>query len=249
MNTYPEVVAKIIDDYVERLKSRLRLVPVPEQQEFLREIQSHIYEAYQAEDSAENDVTRILRVLRNLGEPAEVVTDRLPEAMVRSGAKRHLPLQILGGIFIALFGIPLGFGGVAVLMGVLATLVAIVVAYYAFAAVTLLGSVMFLSLGMTRLYQPELWDRFLASGIIQMDAHVADVLDVLSASDQGYLMILFAILLAATGLGLFWSGRYVMRGLRFLAGLVFDWFRQLAQRLGRREKLKSMNFVRRFQRA
>src|ERR1035441_5302646 len=44
MNNYPEVVAKIAHDYLERVKSQLQLVPVRERIEFLREIESHIYE-------------------------------------------------------------------------------------------------------------------------------------------------------------------------------------------------------------
>lgn len=47
MNNYPEIVAKIANDYLERVKSQLRLVPAREQDDFLREIQSHLYEAYQ----------------------------------------------------------------------------------------------------------------------------------------------------------------------------------------------------------
>ena len=81
----------------------------------MREIQSHVYEAYQ-QMPGEDDVARIFAVLRNLGEPGEVVADRLPGAMVRSGTRRNLPLYVAGGILIALFGIPLGFGGFGVLM-------------------------------------------------------------------------------------------------------------------------------------
>ena len=107
MNPYPEVVEKIANDYLERVKSQLRLVPAREKDEFLLEIQSHLYEAYQ-QMPGEDDVARILAVLRNLGEPADVVSDRLPGTMVRSGTKRNLPLYIVTGILIALFGIPLG---------------------------------------------------------------------------------------------------------------------------------------------
>src|ERR1017187_5083193 len=99
MNNYPEVVARIADDYLERVKSRLRQVPDRERIEFLREIESHLYEAYQ-QTPGEDDVARILVVLRNLGEPAEVVSDRLPGTMVRSGTKRNVPLFVVGGILI-----------------------------------------------------------------------------------------------------------------------------------------------------
>jgi uncharacterized membrane protein len=112
MNIYPEVVSKLADDYLQRVKLQLRQLPAPEQNEFLREIESHLYDAYQ-QMPGEDDVTRMLAVLRNFGEPIEVVQDRLPGAMLRSGTKRYLPLYIVGGILIALFGIPLGFGGMA----------------------------------------------------------------------------------------------------------------------------------------
>ena len=112
MENYPQVVEKIANDYLARVKSKLFLVPSSEQDEFLRELQSHLYEAYQ-QTSGDDDVARILTVLRNLGEPTDVVADRLPGAMVRSGSKRNLPLYILGGVFIAIFGIPIGFGGVS----------------------------------------------------------------------------------------------------------------------------------------
>src|SRR5712692_2732534 len=124
MNNYPVVVEKVADDYLERVKAQLRLVPAHEHEDFLREIRSHVYEAYQ-QTSGEDDVARILLVLRNLGEPAEVVSDRLPGAMIRSGTKRNLPLYVVGGILIALFGIPLGFGGVGVVVGLLFALSAI----------------------------------------------------------------------------------------------------------------------------
>ena len=130
MNNYPEVVAKIANNYLERVKSQLRLVPIREQNEFLREIESHLYEAYQ-QTPGDDDVARILAVLRNLGEPAEVVSDRLPGTMVRSGTKRNLPLYVVGGILIALFGIPLGFGGLGVLVGILGGLAGMLVAFYA----------------------------------------------------------------------------------------------------------------------
>jgi hypothetical protein len=43
-------------------------------------------------------------------------------------------------------------------------------------------------------------------------------------------MILFAAILLAVGFGMLWLGRYLFRGLRFMAGLLFDWVRRLARR-------------------
>src|SRR5580658_8678902 len=154
MNDYPDAVAKIANDYLERVKSQLRQVPAREQDEFLLEIQSHLYEAY-SQTAGSDDVARILTVLRNLGEPADVVADRLPKAMVRSGTRWNLPLYVLAGITIALFGLPLGFGGVGVLLGLLAALAGILVAYYAFAGSFLLVGACFASLGLMRVVLPD----------------------------------------------------------------------------------------------
>jgi uncharacterized membrane protein len=228
MNNYPEAVAKIVNDYLERVKSQLRLVPAREQDEFLREIQSHLYEAYQ-QTPGEDDIARILAVLRNLGEPSEVVSDRLPGAMVRSGRRRNLPLYVMSGILIALFGIPLGFGGVAVLVGLLLALAGIVVAYYAAAGSVLLVGAISTLLGLTRIFLPQLWDKLTMLGFIQIDGPPAEFLDHLSSLDQGLVMVLFASVFVASGLGMLRLGRYLLRGLRFLFSLVFDWMRRFAQ--------------------
>ena len=228
MNNYPNVVAKIANDYLDRVKSQLRPAPARERDEFLKELQSHLYEAYQ-QMPGEDDVGRILAVLRNLGEPAEVVSDRLPGAMMRSGTKRSLPLYIAGGILIAMFGIPLGFGGVGVLVGLLFALAGIMLAYYATAGSILLVGVMSMLLGLTRMFLPHLWDNMVTLGYIQINGPPAELLDHLSASEQGLIMILFASVFVASGLGMLRLGRYLLRGLHFLFSLALDWMRPLAQ--------------------
>lgn len=232
MNDYPEAVATIANDYLERVKAQLHLVPARERDEFLREIQSHIHEAYQQTAGAD-DVARILGVLRNLGEPAEVVADRLPGAMVRSGAKRNLPLYVLAGITIALFGIPLGFGGVGVVAGLLMALVGVIFAYYVVAGSFLLVGAMFMSLGLIRVILPELWDKLVMLGFIRFDGP-AELVNHLSPTGQAFLMIVVASAFLASGLGLLRLGNYLLRGLRFLSSLIFDRTRALAQRVRRK---------------
>lgn len=228
MNDYPEVVEKIIDDYLQRLKLQLRRVPAREKEEFLREIQSHLYEAYQQEPG-EDDIARAFAVLRKLGEPAEVVSDRLPGAMVGSGTKRNLPVYVIGGILIALFGAPLGFSAVAVLAGVLAALTGFVAAYYAAAGMMFLVSLVAMLLGLTRIYEPATWDRLIAAGFIQLNGPPARFFEVLSPGTQGFVFIVFAAAFAAAGLGMLWLGRYLFLGLRFLYGWTFDGVRKTAQ--------------------
>jgi uncharacterized membrane protein len=232
MNDYPEVVAKIANDYRERVRLQLRLVPAGERDEFLREIQSHIHEAYN-QTPGEDDVARMLAVLRNFGEPADVVSDRLPKAMVRSGTRWNLPLYVLAGITIALFGIPLGFGGVGVLLGLLAALAGILVAYYAFAGSFLLVGACFASLGLVRVILPELWDKLVMLGFIRFDGP-AEFFNHLSPTGQAFIMLVFASVFLASGLGLLRLGKYLLRGLRFLVSLIFDGARRLGKTVRRK---------------
>jgi len=233
MTDYPDAVAKIANDYLERVKFQLRLVPAREQDEFLREIQSHIYEAY-SQTAGPDDVARILAVLRNLGEPAEVVADRLPGAMVRSGTRLNLPLYVLAGITIGLFGIPLGFGGVGVLMGLLAAMAGILAAFYAVAGSFLLVGAVFMSLGLIRFLAPEFWDKLVMLGFIQINGPFSELFNRLSPEGQGFLIIVVASAFVASGLGLLRLGKYLLRGLRFLVSLIFDRTRALAQTVRRK---------------
>src|SRR5579863_2692694 len=198
MDKYPEVVAMIANDFLERVKVHLRPLPAHEQDEFLKELQSHLYEAYQ-QTPGDEDVARMLAVLRNLGDPAEVVADRLPDAMVRSGARRNLPLYVVSGILIALFGIPLGFGGMGALAGLLAALAAMVIAYYAVAGSVFVAGSAFMLAGLVRLVLPHVWDNLVLNGYIQMNAGPGYFLDQLPSSLAGLLMILIASALAACG--------------------------------------------------
>jgi len=232
MNDYPEVVAKIANDYLERVKLQLRMVPATERDEFLKELQSHLYEAYR-QTPGDDDVGRILAVLRNLGEPAEVVSDRLPGAMVRSGTRRSLPLYIVGGMLIAMFGIPLGFGGVGVLMGLLCGLAGIVMAYYATAGSFLLIGAISMLLGVSRILLPHLWDKLVTLGLIQINGPLGDYFDRVSPAEQGLFWILVAGVFLASGLGMLRLGRYMLRGLLFLFRLVLDWMRGLAHTVRR----------------
>jgi uncharacterized membrane protein len=235
MNDYPEVAAKIADDYLERVRLQLRLVPARERDEFLREIQSHIHEAYYRtpQTTGDDPVARMLAVLRNFGEPAEVVSDRLPSAMVRSGTRRNLPLYILAGITIALFGIPLGFGGVGVLVGLLIALVGVIFAYYMVTASFLLVGAVFMSLGLVRVILPDVWDKLVMLGFIQFNGPV-EIVNHLSPTGQAFLMIVVASVFVASGVGLLRLGKYLLRGLRFLMSLIFDWARRFAQTVRRK---------------
>jgi uncharacterized membrane protein len=231
MDNYPAAVAMIANDFLERVKVHLRPLPAHEQEEFLKELQSHLYEAYQ-QTQGDEDVARMLAVLRNLGEPADVVADRLPNAMVRSGATRNLPLYVAGGILIALFGIPLGFGGMGALVGILAALAAMVMAYYAVAGSVFVAGAAVMLAGVVRLVLPHLWDKLVFNGYIQMNS--GDLLDQLPSSLAGILMILIASALVACGWGMLRVGKPMLRGLRFLIVLVFDRTRRLAQHIRRK---------------
>jgi uncharacterized membrane protein len=214
MTPYTDAVQQIVDDYLERLRLDLGALPTVEREEFVQEIRSHIYEAFQQEPVA-SDVARILAVLRKLGEPSEVIAGRLPEAVVRSGRARHVPLYGVAGIVLALFGVPLGMGGVAFLAGILGILAATLAMYYVFTGIVLVTAVMLMAFGMMRLFLPDIWAKLHAAGVIQM----GHWFDQLRQTDQVIVLVVFAALLAISGIWLLRGGRHMVRGLRLLVRL------------------------------
>jgi uncharacterized membrane protein len=229
MIRYSEVVDKIVEDYLHRLRLQLHRVPASDVDEMVEEIRSHIHESYGAESHGD-EVDRILAVLKRLGEPADVVAERLPDAIVTAGKTRKLPLYILAGILIGFFGLPLGFGGVAVLVGVLAAITAAMIAFFASAAALVLIGLFGVGLGLLRLFRPEFWDQLVERGFIHVGEPVAQFLDLLSPAGQGLALVLFFLVVAACGLGLLWLGKYMLQGLKFLFNLVLEKGKTLAKK-------------------
>jgi hypothetical protein len=230
MNPYPSSVSAIVSDYLLRLKFHLQPVPDAEQAEFLREIESHIFEAYH-EDSTLEEVPRILHVLNKLGEPSEVVAARLPDSMVRSGAKHHWPLRILLGLVLALFGLPLGLGGVAVLVGVYFALVGLLASSFIAATAIAVSGALVVILGFVRVNLPGLWDRLLINGVLRIDDPVLAFLEYFDPAAQGFLLLVLgtAIILFATAI--FWLLSRGFRGFKSLTLFAFDALRRVAQKL------------------
>jgi len=226
MNQYTEAVQQIVDDYLDRLRLDLAALPPLEREEFVTEIGSHIYEAYQLEPIA-SDVARILAVLRKLGEPSDVVAGRLPESVVRSGRARHAPLYVLGGIMLALFGVPLGVGGAACMAGVLAALASVVATYYVVTGLVLFTAGLLMAFAMLRLFIPGIWDKLHAAGAIQMGTWF----DQLRQTDQVIVLVVLAALLAISGIWLLRGGRRMVHGLRFLVRIGTDWLLVAAAKL------------------
>ena len=150
------------------------------------------------------------------------------------GSKRNLPLYILAGILIAMFGVPLGFGGVCVLVGLLLALTWIVLVFFAITGTTLLAGSLMMLLGLSRYFLPQLFDRMLELGVIQIHEPL-EFLMQFSPAEQGMFFVVFASVILAAGLGMLWVGKRMLRGLRFLFSLAFDWARRTAGTL--RKKL------------
>ncbi|NTV80125.1 MAG: DUF1700 domain-containing protein, partial [Candidatus Aminicenantes bacterium] len=128
-NGFSGPVAQIVDNYLDRLKKGLKGIPAKDQEDLVKEIHSHIYESFR-NDPTPDEVSRILKVLDKLGEPAAVISARMPEAMVTLGKKKKLPFLILAGLLIAFFGVPLGLGGLSAAVGLLIGVLALVVSFY-----------------------------------------------------------------------------------------------------------------------
>ncbi len=214
-NGFSGPAAQIVDNYLERLRKGLKGIPAKDQDELVKEINSHIYEAFR-QDPTPDEVTRVLKVLDKLGEPADVISTHMPEAMVAVGKKRKLPFLVLSGLLIAFFGVPLGLGGLAAAVGLIIGVLALVVAFYIVAFSTILTGWLGAALMVVRLFSPSFLDPY-----VNIYPLVAD--PALNTA----IYIIGALLIAAVGMGLLWLGSRMMRGVRFvfrlLVGKIKTW--------------------------
>ncbi len=149
---------------------------------------------------------------------------------MRAGAKFKRPLYILGGVLVGLIGLPLGAWGVGALVGILSGLAGLLIAYYAVAGSTLLAGGAFMLLGLIRMSAPGIWDKLLAVGAIQINGPL-EFLNQLPPVIEGLLLMVAASVLIATGVGMLWLGKRMLRGLRFLYVVIAGKLGQLARRV------------------
>lgn len=218
-NDFSEPVAKIVENYLMRLKQHLRGLPEADQQELVKEIHSHIFESFR-DDPTENEVDRILKVLDKLGEPADVISSRMSPAMVNMGKKRKLPLYILAGTAIALFGVPLGLSGISILLAIFITILALLASYYLIA-----GSLLVCG-----------WIGMMASILALINPHLMDVPYIqfppLSPDPtlNAILSLIVSAILSIVGIVLLWLGKYAIRGIKFLFNLTLEKIRGFRKR-------------------
>ncbi len=202
-NGFSGPVEKIVDNYLGKLRNNLAGFPEKDREELVREIHSHIYESYRL-DPTENEVERILKVMDKLGEPADVVSARVSPAMVTMGKKKKLPFYILAGTLIALFGVPLGLGGLSVIIALILTVAALILTYYVTAFTLVLGGWLSALVMIVRVFSPAFLEPYFEVYPVLPDPTANTVIH-----------IAVALLVMATGLGMFWLGKYMMRGIRF----------------------------------
>ena len=212
---YSRPVATIVNDYMDRLREQVRTLPEPERSDLLLEMESHIHEAF-GNEPGDDEVARILKVLRRLGEPSDVVSTRVPEAMLKVGKKRNMPLLVAGGVLVALFALPLGLGGLSVVLALVVSLLALVLAYFVTAGSFVLGGLCGSILSIIMMVNPSFMDQIaVALGIppdeffhvgVRMHPHL-----------QGLVGLGVSVVLMAIGILMIWAGRKIPHGLRFLA--------------------------------
>ena len=212
-NELPHAAERIANDYLDRLSELLKGMPVSDRHELLNEIRSHIYDSYMSETTGD-EIERILTVLRKLGEPADVISSRMPQAVNRLGKGKKAPLYILAGILIAVFAVPLGLGAMGVLIGILAALFGLVIAYYGL-GVTLVVSGFVSGIAFFVAYvRPDVLERINYAVGYEIFSYGPDPQLI------GLLGLLASLIELALGLLILWSGKYLWRGFRFVTVLI-----------------------------
>lgn len=212
-NGFNGPVAQIVDNYLERLRKGLRGIAAKDQEDLVKEIHSHIYESFR-NDPTEDEVTRILKVLDKLGEPADVISARMPEAMVTLGKKKKLPFLILAGVLIAIFGVPLGTSALGLVAGLIIGILGLIIAFYVVAFSMILTGWLSALIMTIRLFRPEFLEPYMDIYPLVTDPTLNTVIYIIGA-----------LLIAAIGLGMLWLGTRMMRGVRFVFRLLFEKFR------------------------
>jgi uncharacterized membrane protein len=208
-NGFSGPIAQIVDNYLVRLKKGLRGIPAKDQDDLVKEINSHIYESFR-DDPTPDEVARILKVLDKLGEPADVISARMPEAMVTLGKKKKLPFLILAGLLIAFFGVPLGLGGLSAAVGLIIGVLAIIISFYIVAFSMILAGWLSAIVLIIRLIVPGFLDPWINIYPLIPDPTLNLVVYILGA-----------LVIAALGFGMLWLGSRMMRGVRFVFRFLF----------------------------
>lgn len=234
-NHFPPAAEKIVADYLEKLQVHLKGMNENDQKEILAEIRSHIYESFSAE-SGDDEIDRILLALKRLGEPAEVVSSRVGESVSRLGRQKKSLIYILSGFLIIFFAAPLGMGGLGVVAGLLAALLGLLIAYFATAVSFVVSGFICALFGLVTIISPDVFleinswagETIFQFGPFQNNPQIA-----------GVIILIIAMMLAALGLLMLWSGKHIWRGLRYALNLLFDKIRTLFSR--GQKKLKQNN--------
>ncbi len=207
-NGFSGPVAQIVDNYLARLGKGLKGFPSKDREELVKEIHSHIYESFR-NDPAENEVERILKVLDKLGEPADVISSRMPSSMVTMGKKKKLPFYILAGALIAFFGVPLGLGGLGAAVGIIFAVLSLVLAFYIVAFSLILSGWLGALVMIIRIFSPGFLEPWVEYYPLVSDPSLNTIIYIAGC-----------FLIAGLGFGLLWLGTRMMRGVRFVFRLL-----------------------------
>ena len=223
---YPKSVEKIVKNYLDRLREYLKGLPEGDQDEFIREIESHIYESYK-NDTTGDDIDRILGVLKKLGEPGDVYAEKAPGAMVKMGSRKKRPFYILGAGLIAFFALPMGLGAVGIIIGLIAAIFGLMIGYFATAVSFVFGGFLGIVLSIIKIASPE----FLDEVIISLGGQPSHFLN---PTVEGILGLIISMILAGLGILMLYFGKYIFKGIKFLVNISAAKIKEI----GRGKKLK-----------
>jgi len=235
-NELPHAAERIASDYMDRLTERLTGMPISDRRELMNEIRFHIYDSYMSETTGD-EIERILTVLRRLGEPEDVISSRMPQAVERLGKGKKAPLYILAGILIALFAVPLGLGAIGVLIGLLAALFGLVIAYYGLGVSLAVSGFLSALVCFIAVVSPDLLERINYAVGYQFIGYEP----IIFRDPQlgGLIGLIVSLILLGLGVLILWSGKYLWRGFCFVTVLITQKVAEIFKRFTRSKSNKS----------
>ena len=136
--------------------------------------------------------------------------------MIKMGKDKNLPLYILGGILVGLFGIPLGISGVAIIISMIGTVFSLIIAYFATAVSLVVAGFAGIVISIIRIADPAFIEQYME----MIDANYVSFFS--NPTAEGIVGLIVSVLAAALGVLLLFLGRYIIRGTKFVCNLTIE---------------------------
>ncbi|SKB75198.1 hypothetical protein SAMN05660477_01015 [Soonwooa buanensis] len=93
---------RIYKDYILRIQNTTKILASNNREEILMEVNSHIFESFQNDNSETNDVEKLLNILEKIGQPEVFLKELVAQKKLEESTKTFNPIKILKALILNL---------------------------------------------------------------------------------------------------------------------------------------------------